>query len=180
MLWKEIMSYLRFLWMTPRSFKKVLFYSEGESYYPIFEGVLQALSQRYGIKVCYITSDVNDPILLRNDPCIRTFYIDRLTELFMKFVNCRVLIMTMTDLDNYYLGRSINPVHYVYMFHSMCSTHMGYRFGAFDNYDSILCTSPHQIEEIRRSEELYNLKPKILVEAGYHRLERICEAFGNM
>jgi YidC/Oxa1 family membrane protein insertase len=89
------------------------------------------------------------------------------------------MVMTLTDLGNYQLGRSINPVHYVYMFHSICSTHMGYRRGAFDNYDSILCTSPHQVEEIRRAEALYGLKPKILIEAGYHRLERVHEAYGR-
>jgi YidC/Oxa1 family membrane protein insertase len=179
MILREIVSYLRFLWATPKVYKDVVIYSENESYYPIFEGILQALIRDHGQPACYVTSDPHDPILTTTEPCLRGFYVDKLLNLFMRFANCRVMVMTLTDLGNYQLGRSINPVHYVYMFHSICSTHMGYRRGAFDNYDSILCTSPHQVEEIRRAEALYGLKPKILIEAGYHRLERVHEAYGR-
>jgi len=54
---------------------------------------------------------------------------------------------------------------------------MAYRYGAFDHYDSILCCGPHQVEEIQRHEELNNLEPKTLLEAGYYRVERIYEAY---
>ena len=50
---------------------------------------------------------------------------------------------------------------------------MSYRRTAFDQFDAILCTGPHHKEEIRKSEELYGLKPKILIDAGYGRLDAI-------
>ena len=87
--------------------------------------------------------------------------------------------MTMTDLNLFHIRRSYNPVHYVYIFHSLVSTHMIYKFGAFNHYDSILCVGSHQIKEIRKHEESYGLKPKKLIEAGYYRLEKLYEAYGK-
>lgn len=178
-LLRNVASYARFLWMTPSADKQVVFYAEQEGYFPIFEGILDELVRTYSHSVCYVTSDPEDPILVAKRSGVRTFYIDSLLQVFMRFLNSRVVVMTLPDLENLHLKRSINPVHYVYMFHSVLSTHMGYREGAFDHYDSILCTSPHQVAEIRRTEELYHLPAKILVKAGYHRLERIREAFAR-
>jgi YidC/Oxa1 family membrane protein insertase len=50
---------------------------------------------------------------------------------------------------------------------------MCYRRGAFDHFDAILCVGPHHKEEIRATEALYGLHPKILIEAGYGRLDSI-------
>ena len=95
----------------------------------------------------------------------------------MAFLDSRIFFMTMTDLDQFHLKRSHNPVHYVYAFHSLVSTHMVYRHGAFDHYDSALCCGPHHVKEIRRHEELSGLPQKRLIEAGYYRLERVYEAY---
>ena len=83
------------------------------------------------------------------------------------------MVMTMTDLGNYHMKRSRHPVHYVYAFHSLVSTHMSYRPRSFDNYDSVLCVGPHQTEEIRQTEALHGLPSKTLVKAGYGRLDTI-------
>jgi YidC/Oxa1 family membrane protein insertase len=83
------------------------------------------------------------------------------------------MVMTTPDLQNLHLKRSMFPVHYVYLFHAMCSTHMVYRKGAFDAYDTVLCVGPHHWEEIRKTEEVYGLKPKRLIEHGYARLDAI-------
>jgi YidC/Oxa1 family membrane protein insertase len=83
------------------------------------------------------------------------------------------MVMTMPDLGTYDIKRSKAPVHYVYVYHSLVSSHMCYRLGAFDQFDAILCVGPHHKEEIESTEALYNLKPKILIEAGYGRLDAI-------
>lgn len=95
----------------------------------------------------------------------------------MAFINCKVFVMTLTELNQYHLRRSANPVHYVYVFHAISSTHWMYKYGSFDHYDSILCVGPHHVKEIRRHEEINKLPPKALVEAGYYRLERIYQAY---
>ena len=170
---KEILDLYRYLWKTPKKDKKIIFYAEHEVYYRNFEGILAEVIRETSQTMCYITSDANDPVLHNEEPRIRTFYLKKLLPFFLLFVKCKVLVMTMTDLNQFHIKRSIYPVHYVYVFHSPVSTHMIYFYGAFDHYDSILCVGPHQIEEIRKHEELCNLPQKELVEAGYYPLERI-------
>ena len=174
---KEIADFHRFFWRTPKAEKAIVFYAEHGGYYPYFEGLIEKLISEYNRTLCYVTSDPDDPILQETQSIIRTFYLNKLLALFMAHVNCRVFIMTLTDLNQFYLKRSLNPVHYVYVFHALVSTHMIYRYGSFDYYDSILCCGPHQAEEIRRHEELYGLPAKTLKEAGYYRLERIYQAY---
>jgi YidC/Oxa1 family membrane protein insertase len=65
---------------------------------------------------------------------------------------------------------------YVYVFHSMVSTHMIYDADGFDHYDTVLLVGPFMTPEIRRREELAGLPAKELVEHGYGRLDAILAA----
>jgi len=177
LLLKEIMDYRCFFWRTPKAEKAIIFYAEHESYYSYFEGLIKKLIGEHEQSLCYVTSDPDDPILQKSEFRIKTFYLNKLLPFFMAFVDCRVFVMTLPDLNQFHLKRSLNPVHYVYVFHSLVSTHMVYRYGAFDHYDSILCCGLHHVEEIRRHEEINELSPKRLVKTGYYRLERIYEAY---
>jgi len=150
-----------------RKKKDVITYAENRNYYPYLEGLIHQLDGN----VSYVTSDSEDSSMKD------AFYLNKLLPAFMAVVNCKVFVMTMTDLNSFYIRRSFQPVHYVYVFHSLVSTHMIYRQEAFDHYDSVLCVGPHQVEEIRRHEKLYGLKPKKLIEAGYYRLERLYRAY---
>ena len=168
---KELFSLFRF-WRMGGDEKQILFYAENEGYYPNFEGLIEELTNNYH-SICYLTSDSKDPILQSSNQHIKSFYLRALLPFFMAFVKCKVFVMTLTDLNQFHLKRSMHSVHYVYVFHSMVSTHMMYRQGAFDHYDSILCVGPHHVEEIRKQEGISHLARKQLVEAGYYRLERI-------
>lgn len=174
---KEIADFYRFFLKTPYAEKKIVFYSEHESYYSYFEGIIKELISKHKQTLCYVTSDADDPILQKSESKIKPFYLNKLFPIFMSIVNCKVFVITMTDLDQFHIKRSINQVHYVYVFHSLVSTHLIYRYGAFDHYDSILCCGPHQVEEIRRHEKLNKLSQKKLIKAGYYRLERIYQAY---
>jgi len=88
-------------------------------------------------------------------------------------VKADVMVLTMLDLGNFHLKRSMHPVHYVYVFHSMGSTHMVDHENSYDHYDTLLCVGPHHVAEIRRREELKGLPAKRLVPCGYPRLERL-------
>ena len=173
------MSFCRFFWGTPKEEKVVVFYAEHKDYYPYLEGLIEELVDKHSQALCYVTSDSSDPVLRSSEPKIRTYYLDKLLPIFMALVNCRVFVMTLTDLNQFHLRRSVNSVHYVYVFHSLVSTHMIYRRGAFDYYDSILCCGRHQVEELRKYEELCGLKPKKLIETGYYRLEKLYEAYAR-
>ena len=176
-LLKEMMDFYRFFLRTPDAEKKIVFYSEHESYYSYFEGIIKELISKHKQTLCYVTSDPCDPILQKSESRIKPFYLNKLFPIFMSIVNCRVFVITMTDLDQFHIKRSINPVHYIYVFHSLVSTHLIYRYGAFDHYDSILCCGLHQVKEISQHEKFNKLPQKKLIKAGYYRLERIYQAY---
>jgi YidC/Oxa1 family membrane protein insertase len=90
---------------------------------------------------------------------------------FCQFLEADVLVTQILDFGNLELKRSVHPVHYVYMFHSLISTHMADRADSFDRYDTILCAGPHHVREVRAREALHGLPPKQLLPHGYGRLE---------
>ena len=173
----ELVNIFRFFWKTPHKEKEIVFYAEHEGYYPNFSGLIENLAYTNKQKICYVTSDLNDPMLDTIGSKINVFYLKKLLIFFMVYVDCKVFVITVTDLNQFHLKRSINPVHYVYVFHSLISTHMGYLRGAFDHYDSILCVGPHHVKEIRSYEKQNCLPTKELIEAGYSRLESVYEEF---
>lgn len=176
-LFHELKEWIRFFWGTSSPDKEIVFYSEHGGYMPSFEGLLHQLTTVHNQPLSYVTSQKDDPVLQMQNSLLRTFYFRKLLPFFMLFVRCKVLLMTLTDLNHFYLKRSIHNPHYVYVFHALVSTHMMYRYGAFDHYDSLLCVGPHHLEEIRKDEQIRNLPAKKLVEAGYYRLERIYRAY---
>lgn len=162
---------------SPERDRAIVFFAEHEGYYPYFEGLIDELIDRKGRSVSYITSDPVDPVLKSSRKGLNAYYIHKIF-VYSTAAHSRVFVMTLTDLTKSQRVRSSeNPVHYLYAFHALVSTHMMYRYGAFDNYDSILCVGPHQVEEIRRFEKANGLPPKQLMEAGYYRLERIYKAY---
>lgn len=170
---RELSDYRRFTKKTPDEDKNIVFYAEHEGYYLNYEGIINELTLIRRQTICYITSNPNDPIFETENQRIKTFYIKKLLVFLMAFLRCRVFVMTLTDLNQLYLKRSLNPVHYVYVYHSMVSTHMMYLPGAFDYYDSILCVGAHHVDELRKYEALNDLPEKQMIEGGYYRLERI-------
>lgn len=158
--------------------KKIVFYSENENSMLIFESLIEKLVSEYNLNICYVTSSKNESILMRSKNHVNTFYIgDGMvrTKFFLN-LKAKVMIMTMPDLETFHIKRSkIFPVHYVYMFHSMVSTHLVYHKTAFHNFDTILCVGDYHIQEIRNTEKLYNLKSKNLIKFGYSHLDNLME-----
>ena len=153
--------------------KAITFYAESAGYQAYYEGLIDELTRKHRVTITYLTSDRDDPILRREDDRVRAFYLRRLLPFYWAFCRARVLVLTLMDLGSFHLRRSINDVHYAYVFHGIGSTHRACRERAFDHYNSIHCVGPHTSREIRRREELAGLAPKELVSAGYPRLDRI-------
>jgi hypothetical protein len=171
-----LMGYRRFAAL-PLAEKQIVFYAEGISCWTHFRSVIETLGQK-GQQICYVTSCDADPILSNPPSHIKPFYIgDGMARmLFFETLQADLLIMTMPDLQNLEIKRSkAHPVHYAYLFHSPVSSHMIYRNGAFDHFDSILCVGPHHMEEIRATEALHESKPKQLFPHGYARIDELLE-----
>ena len=156
-------------------FRELVFYSEGAGDWPHIGPVIDALLETHNRRVSFLASDAEDPGLQVEDDRFRGFLIGSGTErtvLFRK-MDCRTFAMTIPDLQQLWLKRSVHPVHYAYLFHSTNSTHTVYRKGAFDAYDTIYCVGPHHVDEIRRTEAHYQLAAKELVPAGSVKLDSV-------
>ncbi|NOT50160.1 MAG: hypothetical protein HOP10_02675 [Chitinophagaceae bacterium] len=147
---------------------QVVFYSESRHYYQYFERLIKDLLAN-NVKITYITSDANDPLLNDAPKDLQVFYIKWMLGLLFKKIKADVMVMTMPDLGNFLFKRSPSVGTYIYMFHAAVSTHQQYRKEAFNNYDAIFCTGEYQVNEIRKAEEQQGipLKQKVLIGYGY-------------
>lgn len=163
----------------PAASRAIVFYAEDGDSWSHFEPLIRELTGPMGREICYLTSSRSDPVLSTTNPRVRSFCIGEgmiRTSLFLS-LRAGVCVMTMPDLQTFHLKRSrVQPVHYVYVFHSMVSTHMIYRKGAFDAFDSVLCVGPHHAKEVRATERAYGLPAKVLFEHGYGRLDTMMAA----
>jgi len=158
---------------SPPEHRKIVFYSEGTGYWRYFRGVVRELLAASPLTISYVTSDAADPLLETTEPRLATYYIGRGSAMaaFFQSVEARVVVMTMPDLETFHIKRSRTVGHYVYLHHSIVSTHMVYRKAAFDHFDSILCVGPHHVEETREWEAAFGLPHKQLVPHGYGLLD---------
>lgn len=161
----------------PKSQRRLTFYSEGKNYWPYLEGLVREILNASDIPVCYISSDVDDPGLLLEHSRYHTFNIDEgfFRNWLFENIETEVMVMTMPDLHQYQVKRSKHKVHYIYVQHSLVSLHRVYRKGAFDYYDTIFCSAPHHVNEIRAIEAYYKLPAKNIVEHGYSKLDAIIQ-----
>ena len=158
--------------------RSIVFYAENKASMNHFRTLIFELTERMNFQICYISSVKNDPIFTSTNKNILSFYIGEGTARTKFFLTLRakILVMDMPDLDTYHIKRSKEyPVHYIYLFHSMFSIHSYLRKGALDNYDTIFCVGPHQVNEIRATEKLYELKPKKIVNYGFGRLDTLLQ-----
>ena len=172
--WKELKKFKK---LTDKE-RSIVFYSENESYTVHFEKLIKELTNVRHLTVCYVTSSKDDPILNSSNAKILSFYIGDGTARTNFFINLKadILVMTMPDLQTFHIKRSkVHNVHYVYVFHSMVSTHMIYRKNAFDSFDTIFCVGKHHVNEISKNEKKYGLSSKKLVEFGYEKLEQLMD-----
>ena len=158
--------------------RSIVFYAENQASINHFRLLISELTEEKNLQICYVTSVKNDPIFSSKNKNINTFYIgDGITRTkFFLTLKAKILIMDMPDLQTFHIKRSkVYPVHYVYIFHSMFSTHSYLRKGALDNYDTIFCVGKHHEKEIRATEERYGLKEKKLIKYGFGRLDTLLQ-----
>ena len=158
--------------------RSIMFYAENKASMNHFQLLIYELTEKMNLQVCYVTSVKNDPIFSSKNQRILPFYIGDGTARtkFFSTLKAKILVMDMPDLGKLHIKRSDEyPVHYIYLFHSMYSVHSYLRKGAVDNYDTIFCVGPHQVNEIREMEKVYGLKAKKLINYGYGRLDTLLQ-----
>lgn len=161
----------------PRRQRRLVFYSEGKQYWVHMAGIIQHLLAHYDIPLCYFSSAEDDPGLSLEHPNYLSFKVDSgwVRNWLFESIDTDVMVMTMPDLHQYQIKRSRHAVHYVYVQHSLVSLHMAYRKGAFDHFDTIFCSGPHHVDEVRAIETQGQLKEKQIIRHGYGRLDAIIQ-----
>lgn len=175
-MWQGWSNYRRFQKLPPRD-RNIVFYSETYQDWHHLQPLIDFLTGRLSRTVCHVTSEPTVALPAVPHAGLHTFRIraGALCTWLFQTLKADVMVLTMLDLHNFQLKRSVHPVHYVYIFHSMGSTHMVDHENSYDHYESLLCTGPHHVSEIRRREELKGLSPKHIFPYGYPRLERLVE-----
>lgn len=162
--------------------KHLVFYSENNGFYKYYQGMIEYILKNTNIVIHYIASDPEDGIfeLAEKNQHIKAYYIGekKLITLMMK-MDADIVVMTMPDLENYHIKRSYirKDIEYIYIPHGMDSLNMTMRKGSMNHFDTVFCTGKHQKEEIEKTEEVYGLPKKKLVEWGYSLLDSMREDY---
>ena len=146
--------------------KKYLFFFENSSSEIHFSLLLDNLSEEDYEIVCLKSNHVTK---------YRKFFnLENLYLLIILFtlIRNKIILMTTPDLDNLYLKKYSSNT-YIYIHHSICSSHMIYNEKAFDNFDIIFNVGEFQNKEIRYREKSKKLKKKLLINYGYGKLDLI-------
>ena len=165
--------------------KHLVFYSESSGFYKYFKNIIAYLLDHSNLVIHYVTNDPHDQIfkIAETQPRIKPYYIGptKIIPLMMK-MDADMVVMTVPDLDKFHIKRSYvrKDIEYIYQVHGLTSTIMCTREGAYDNYDTLFLVGQHQVDEIRRSEEIYRTRPKKLVNCGYSLLDDLIEDYRKM
>lgn len=158
--------------------KHLVFYSESGGFYKYFKGYIEYILKHTNITIHYITSDINDGIFktAEDNPQIKPYFIDeqRLIILMMK-MDADVVVMTMPDIETYHIKRSYvrKDIEYIYIPHSMCSYNLTTRKGFLDHYDTLFNSGPHQLDEALKTEEVYGIPKRKMINCGYCLLDEM-------
>jgi YidC/Oxa1 family membrane protein insertase len=164
--------------------KQLVFYSEGSGYYKYFKRIIEWLLEHSDLVIHYVSSDLNDQVfsIQLNEQKRQRFqrYFVRPSSLisFMMKMDADMVVMTMPDLETFHIKRSLvrKDIEYVYIDHGMTSFHLCLREHALDAFDTVFTFGPNQDREVRRSEELYQLPAKTLVNTGYPLLDDLIDS----
>ena len=107
----------------PRERRRLVFYSEGRNYWVHLEGIIEELLKDPEVRVCFLTSGLDDPGLSLEQPNYTSFFIGEgfVRDWLFQNMDVDVVVMTMPDLNQFQIKRSRFSVHYVYVQHSLVS-----------------------------------------------------------
>src|SRR5262245_14816787 len=150
-VWQGWRDFRRFQALPARD-RNLVFYSETHQDWHHLQPLIDFLVAHLSRTVCHITSEPPVPLSPSVGGGFHTFRISStvLCTWLFQTLKADVMVLTMLDLHNFQLKRSIHPVHYLYVFHSMGSTHMVDHENSYDHYESLLCTGTHSVAELRR------------------------------
>lgn len=158
----------------------IIFYSEGKQYWRVFNTVIESLNNS-GVTTAYLTSDKEDNGLNYQNDLNKSLYLGNSTAsfIYLNNLNAKVVAMTTPQLDILTLKKSKHVKHYAHIVHAPTDIHT-YRKFAFDYFDSIFCSGPHQKRSLRRLEEKRGIKVKELYDVGLTYYDTMLKELENI
>lgn len=149
----------------------IFVYSEDSNYWVHLKPLVTSMLKDESLKIIYISSNKDDLGLKFKNINFKSFYLGfgAILVWFFKNINCKIMITSSPDLDNFQFKKSKNNVHYIYIQHSLNSLHSAYNHNAFNAYDTIFCSTENHIIECEKLFSKLKKKP-ILFKHGYDRL----------
>ena len=165
----SLIGFIRFVKLSKKE-KEYVFYSETRFYRNYYTDLITNLRNINQENIVLVTSDKDDLIYFKDK--IKCFYINNyfILSYFFKVLNCKFMIMTLTDLGNHFRKSKLCK-YYVYFFHAMGSTHKIYTKQAFKNYDIVFANGEYQSKELRLMESKFNFLKKEIINSGYFFLD---------
>jgi YidC/Oxa1 family membrane protein insertase len=155
---------------------KLMFYAVSGGQFKYYSEIIEYILNNTDIIVHYVTNDPNDKLLENSSERLQAYYVGekKAITFMMNLRTVAMVVMTVPNLQQFHIKRSVvdTDIEYVYTWHHFTSLIM-LREGAVDHFDTVFCVGPHQIEEIRKTEQFYNLRKKQLVKTGYGQMDML-------
>jgi len=144
----------------------IVFFSEGKQYWNVYLPIIKALEKR-NIPCAFVTADPSDSALEYKSEQMQVKALGSMNSAiaFMNQIQSPLVITTTPQLDIFTLKRSKKVKHYAHILHSPTDIHT-YRQFAFDYFDSVFCSGPYHISNIRKIEQKRQTSPKHLLKTG--------------
>jgi len=163
--------------------KQLVFYALAGGQYKYYKNIIEYILEHSEIIIHYLTNDPNDPVFkLKKDNLSPYYTSQKKTISLLLKLDANIFVTTVSDLQIYHMKRSIlrDDIEYINIPHGLASLHMTGGEKSFDNYDTIFCVGIHQVDAFRKREEMFDLKRKNLVKAGYGVYDQLVSAYENI
>ena len=163
--------------------KHLVFYALTSGQYKFYKNIIEYILEHSNIIIHYLTNDPDDAIFLQENERLIAYYASQQKTIsLMLKLDTDILATTVPDLQSYHIKRSIvrDDIEYIYVFHTITSTHLTLKERALDHFDTLFCVGPHQVTELRRREELAGLPKRNLVKTGYCLYDQLVESYASI
>lgn len=154
-------------------------YSDDKRYWNIFEPICREMNKR-GKEVVYLTASADDKVFDCGYENVKAECIGKTNKSFarLNFLNATILLSTTPGLDVYQWKRSKGVRYYVHITHTAGDVTL-YRMFGIDYFDAVLLSGEHQVQKIRKLEEMRSLNNKELVKVGIPYMDEMVARLKN-
>jgi len=154
-------------------------FSDNKRYWNVFEPICREFDRR-GIDIVYMTASPDDPALECPYEHVKGKFIGNNNKAFAKlnFLNATIVLSTTPGLDIFQWKRSKDVQCYVHILHAASEVTL-YRMFGIDYYDSMLLSSQHQLEDVRKLEQLRQLPEKEIYIVGLPYMDEMVQRLKN-